>query len=65
MVRKLIGAAIQLAIGEALVVSDQRDGIGRALGLDLEQLMDTTVTRMLFADSPSRVTESVGLRNGG
>jgi hypothetical protein len=36
VLRELIGPAIQLAIGKARVVTDQRDGIGCTLGLDLE-----------------------------
>ena len=38
VVRQLVGAGVEFAIGERGVVEDQRDGVGRAGGLGGEQL---------------------------
>jgi len=46
MMREPIGARIELRIRERLISKDQRDRIGRALDLLLEQLMNAQIDRV-------------------
>ncbi len=41
--RHLIGAAIELAVGEGLVTTDHSNGVGSASDLGLKHAMDTLV----------------------
>ncbi|SAL07647.1 hypothetical protein AWB81_08208 [Caballeronia arationis] len=46
VMRKPVGACVELRIGERLVFEDQRDCIGCALNLLLEELMDAQIHRI-------------------
>ena len=47
VVRELVGARVELPVGELLVLEDHRDRVGRALDLLLEQLVDAPIPRIL------------------
>ena len=47
MVRQLVGARVELAIGQLLVLEHHRHGIGGARGLLFEQLVDAAILRVV------------------
>ena len=64
VVRELVGARIQLAVGQRLALEHHRDRIRVAVGLGLEQLVQALVAREIDRGVVPLLDDLVTLRSG-